>query len=292
VTSGSRNGNRRGAAIDERDRATDGVNRIALVTGASSGIGRSIAELLAAKGFAVVLVARRRERLEAISTELTERWGVDARPLVADLARPEAPAEIAAELEASGRAVDFLVNNAGYGQPGRYDSVAWADHEHRLRVMGIAPLELTHRLLPGMVTRRWGRIVNVASIASLFSGTPQDAVYGASKALVQRFSEGIDAEFRELGIRCTASLPGFTDTEIFETSGLTAWARNPVYRAALMSPATVARQAYDAVMSGRPLLVHGRHHRALALVLLHSPPAVRRGLSHAMASRLEADGPD
>jgi short-subunit dehydrogenase len=268
----------------------DGTGKTALVTGASSGIGRSMSELLAAKGFAVILVARRRERLVAISEELAQRWGVDAQPLVADLASPDAPAQIVAALEASGRSVDFLVNNAGYSQIGRYDKFSWGDHERRLRVMGIATLELTHRLLEGMVERRWGRIVNVASIAGLFSGTPQDAVYGASKAMVQRFSESIDAEFRGLGIRCTVSIPGFTDTEIFQTSGFADHiSRNPLYRAALMSPATVARQTYEAVMSGQPSVVHGRHHRALTFVLLHSPLPLRRGLSNALAGRVEAD---
>jgi short-subunit dehydrogenase len=249
-----------------------------------------MAELLAAKGFAVILVARRRERLVAICDDLAQRWGVEAQPLVADLATPEAPAEIAAGVEASGRSVDFLVNNAGYSQIGRYDTFGWDDHERRLRVMGIATLELTHRLLPGMVERRWGRIVNVGSIAGLFSSTPQDAVYGATKAMVQRFSESIDAEFRELGVRCTVSIPGFTDTEIFETSGFADHvARNPLYRAALMSPDTVARQAYAAVMSGRSLIVHGLHHRALAFAVLHAPQAIRRGLSNALAGRIEPD---
>jgi short-subunit dehydrogenase len=284
------NGSRRAAAIDERDRGTDGTDKTALVTGASSGIGRSMAELLAAKGFAVILVARRRERLVAISEDLAQRWGVEAQPLVADLASADAPAQIVAALEASGHSVDLLVNNAGYSRIGRYDTFDWADHERRLRVMGVATLELTHRLLAGMVERQWGRIVNVASIAGLFSATPQDAVYGATKAMVQRFSESIDAEFRECGVRCTVSIPGFTETEIFQTSGFADHvARNPLYRAALMSPATVARQAYAAVMSGHPMVIHGRHHRALALVLLHAPLPLRRGLSNALAGRIEAD---
>jgi short-subunit dehydrogenase len=141
-----------------------------------------------------------------------------------------------------------------------------------------------------MVERRWGRILNVASIAALFSSTPQDAVYGASKAMVQRFSESIDAEFKESGVRCTVSIPGFTDTEIFQSSGFADYvARSRLYRAALMSPATVARQAYAAVMGGHPFVVHGLHHRALAFVLLHSPLPIRRGLSNAMAGRIEAD---
>jgi uncharacterized protein len=157
-------------------------------------------------------------------------------------------------------------------------------------VMGIATFELTHRLLPGMLERRWGRIINVASIAALFSGTPNDVVYGATKALVRSFSLGIDSEFRRHGIRCTVSLPGFTDTEIFETSGFADnIARHRVYRAAMMEPETVARQAYAAVMRGRRVIVHGPHHRALAFVLLHAPPSIRSALSDALSSAIDPD---
>lgn len=273
------------APIGERDRGTEGRGRTALVTGASSGIGFAMSELLAAKGFDVVLVARREQRLTVIADELKRRWKVDASPLVADLAVASAPADIAAALASSGQRIDFLVNNAGFAQFGRYDQLSWGEHGARLRVMGIATLELTHRLLPPMVERGWGRIVNVGSIAGLFNGTPQDSIYGASKAMVRCFSESIDAEFRPHGVRCTVSVPGFTATEILDQSGLSdRVAKNPLFAAAMMSPATVARQAYRAVMAGRPMVIHGAHHRLLAAALLHAPLRVRRFLANALAS--------
>jgi hypothetical protein len=244
-----------------------------------------MAELLAAEGYNVVLVARRRERLEAIARRLGERYEVELRSLPADLSDPKTPARIASELASSSTEVDLLVNNAGYSSPGEYHAHSWAEHERRLRVMGTASLELTHRLLPGMLERRWGRIINVASLAALFTGTPYDVVYGATKALVLKFSQGIDSELRHLGIRCTVSLPGLTDTEIFEVSGFADNVnRHRIYRLAMMTPETVVREAYAAVMRGRPVVVHGRHHRALALALLHAPPRIRQALSNAMSA--------
>ena len=261
------------------------ARRTALVTGASSGIGRAMAELLAVEGYNVVLVARRRDRLEDIARSVRDRCDVEMRPLAADLSDPATPARIARELASSSTGIDLLVNNAGYSSPGEYHSRSWAEHDRRLRVMGTASLELTHRLLPGMLERRWGRIINVASLAALFTGTPHDVIYGATKALVVKFSQGIDSELRHLGIRCTVSLPGLTDTEIFEASGFADNVdRHRIYRLAMMAPETVAREAYAAVMKGRPVVVHGRHHRAVAVALLHAPPPVRRALSNAMSA--------
>jgi len=180
------------------------------------------------------------------------------------------------------------VNNAGSSAPGRYDTRSWAEHERQLRVMGAASLELTHRLLPDMLERRWGRIINVASITGLFAGTPRDLAYGATKALLISFSLGLDAELRSKGIRCTVSLPGVIDTEIFEASGLAeSVSANPLYRAALMQPETVARQAYAGVMRGRPVVIPGNHYKALAFVLQHAPASMRRALSNALTSGVE-----
>jgi short-subunit dehydrogenase len=270
----------RSGAIDDADRGRDGVGRTALVTGASSGIGRATAQLLAAKSFDVFALARRKDRLEALCDELTGRWGVYAQPVVADLADPDTPERVVAFLANGGQRADFLVNNAGYARLGRYDTGSWDEHLQRVRVMGVSTLELTHRLLPAMVQQRWGRIVNVASIAGLFTATPQDVLYAATKSMVVKFSEGISAEYAGLGVNCLASLPGFTDTEIFSTSKFQNQVQsNLAMRMALMSPECVAREAYSAVMSGRRQLVHGWHHKALAVALLHTPTSVRRSMS-------------
>jgi short-subunit dehydrogenase len=275
--------------IDEVDRSDEGRGRTAVITGASSGIGLAMTQLLAAKGYAVLPLARREDRLASLSEHVRERWGVAAEPIVADLSESATPARVIADLTNRGQRVDVLVNNAGFSKLGRYDTISWPEHEERVRVLGLATLELTHRALPHMVERRWGRIINVASIAGLFSGTPQDVLYSATKSMVIKFSEGIDAEFHSLGIHCVASLPGFTDTEIFEASGFAdEVAANPLYRRALMPPETVAREAYAAVMAGRSFVTHGAHHKVLGLALTHMPRALRLRLSHRL-SRLEPD---
>lgn len=272
------------AQIGGRDRSEEGAGRTALVTGASSGIGRTLAELLAAKGFAVVAVARRAERLTALAEALEQRWGADVRPIVADLATPEGAERVLAAVAEDGRGVDFLVNNAGNSRIGRFDSVPWNVHQQRLELMGVATWRLTHGVLPGMVERGWGRIVNVSSIAALFTGFPTDVTYNATKGMVIRFSEAIDAEYRSLGVRCTVILPGPTPTEIFTHPGSSAdVADHPLFRRLQTSPATVARETYAAAIAGKPFLVPGRQFKPLAVVLQYAPAPLRRRLSVALS---------
>jgi uncharacterized protein len=266
--------------IGDHDRCAEGCGRTALVTGASSGIGQALAELLAAKGYDVVPLARRRERLAAHAEALERRWGISVNPIVADLAGPDAVQQIVAELERRGTHVDVLVNNAGYTLGGRFADTSWAEQERFLRVMALAPAELTHRLLPAMIEQNWGRILNVASISALAPSSPQSVLYCASKSLVHKFTEGLAIETAGHDIHCTVSMPGFTSTEIFEASGWGGGIENSVaLRALMMSPETVARQAYSALMAGRPSVVHGWQHKAIGFLWLHSPPTIRRRLS-------------
>jgi short-subunit dehydrogenase len=269
----------RPTAIDARDRSADGRGHTALVTGASSGIGRAMSELLAAKGYDVVVVARRTARLEELADNLAQRYGVTATPLTVDLSEPSATTDIAAAV-ADGPVIDFLVNNAGYSRIGQFADVDWAEHERRMRVLALAPVELTHRFLPGMMDTGWGRVLNVGSIAGLFTAYPQDVLYSATKVMVERFTEGLAAECASAGVHCTVSIPGFTDTEIYDSSGFSEHVRSRrSYRLAMMQPETVARQAYAAVMTGRRRIVHGAHHQLMAAALLHLPLPVRRALA-------------
>jgi short-subunit dehydrogenase len=270
---------RRTRPISERDRSDEGKGRTALVTGASAGIGRAMSELLAAKGYDVVPVARRSGRLEELKRELEDRWGVNVIPIAADLAKPESPTRIVAELRRRDIAIDVLVNNAGYSISGMYAGSAWEDQERFLRVIGLSTLELTHLLLPHMIEQRWGRVINVASIAAVMAGTPSMVLYCACKSMVHKFTEGLAAECEPLGVHCTASLPGATDTELSEASGMSEYARSNLgVRLAMMSPVTVARQAYRACEHKQRMVVHGRHHKMWAFVLLHAPRSVRYAL--------------
>lgn len=266
--------------IGAADHSTEGHGRTALVTGASSGIGLALTTLLAAKGFNVIPVARREERLRALAEQLRARWHVEVDPVVSDLGVASSPRAIVDELQHRETHVDFLVNNAGYSFAGAYADTTWQDQERFVRVMGLSTLELTHYLLPGMIERRWGRILNITSISALQSGSPQSVLYCASKSLIHKFTEGLAAENAKYGIHCTASMPGFTDTEIFEASGWgVEFASKSAIRAVTMAPETVARQAFRAVSEGHRTVVHGWAHKAIGFSWLHSPPPLRRKLA-------------
>jgi short-subunit dehydrogenase len=242
---------------------TGGLTRRALVTGASSGIGLAFARLLAAEGHDVILSARRVDRLEALARELHERHGTHTHVFAADLADTDAAARLCAWLNAQSLTVDILVNNAGYGVPGSYAGTTWQQQRDLLQVMVVALAELTHRLLPGMIERRWGRVINVASLAGLLPGVAGHTLYAASKALVIKFSESLALEVARHGVNVTASCPGFTLTEFHDVTGTRAMVKQlPSYL--WLDAETVARGSYDAVMTGVPVYVPGRLNRSIA----------------------------
>jgi short-subunit dehydrogenase len=234
----------------------EGSGKTALVTGASSGIGKAFAELLAQKGYAVVLTARRGDRLDALAAELRQKYNVATQTIVADLAEPNAPAQIAAELTSRNLAIDLLVNNAGYGVPGSYVNVPWTDHERFMQVMVTAVLDLTYRLLPAMLERGWGRIINIASVAGMVPAPAGHTLYGASKAFVIRFSEALQAENGPNGVNATAVCPGFTFSEFHDVLG-TRDRMNKMPGFLWLKADDVAREGYDAVMKGRSVVVNG-----------------------------------
>jgi short-subunit dehydrogenase len=241
------------------------MTRTALITGASSGIGEAFAEVFAAAGFDLVVTARRADRLHALADRLSRRHGRRVHVIVADLASPHAVSDLCAEVARRGIAVDALVNNAGYGVPGTYLRTDWVRHEAFLRVLVVAVAELTYRLLPGMVERRYGRIINVASLAGLLPAPAGHTLYAAAKAFVIKFSESLSHEVRGDGVHVTAVAPGFTLSEFHDVTGTRARvSRMPAFL--WMDAATVARQGFAAVMAGRPLEVNGRVNRAIALL--------------------------
>ena len=240
----------------------EGSGKTALITGASSGIGKAFAELLAQKGYAVVLTARRGDRLEALAAELREKYQVATHAIVADLAQPNASAQIASELASRKLAIDLLVNNAGYGVPGSYVSVPWLDHERFMQVMVTAVLDLTYRLLPGMIDRGWGCIINIASVAGMVPAPAGHTLYGASKAFLIRFSEALQAENGPKGVNATAACPGFTFSEFHDVTG-TRDRMDKMPGFLWLKADDVAREGYDAVMKGRSVVVNGRIYQFL-----------------------------
>jgi short-subunit dehydrogenase len=226
---------------------------IALVTGASSGIGEQYARLLSERGYRVAVVARREDRLATLVDEL---GGLDrAVAIAADLAEPEDRDRIAARLDELGAQVEILVNNAGFGI---YDSFVKSGRErelNQLRVLVEAPLDLMARYVPRMVERRRGAVINMSSTAG-FQPLPYNAGYAAAKSYLLVLSEAIHAEVREHGVTVTAVCPGPVPSGFQDASDATYFAeRLPKFT--FVSPERVARDALDAAEKGRISVIPG-----------------------------------
>jgi hypothetical protein len=247
----------------------------ALITGASSGIGAAIAREYARRGKPLVLTARRADRLQALATEL--RSQVHCEVIVADLAQPDAPRGLYAETQARGLFVDTLVNNAGYGVPGRYLSRDWQVHADFLQVMIVAVAELTHLYLPAMEAAGRGRVLNIASLAGLAPASAGHTMYGATKAWLIRFSECLAMESSPRGVHVTALCPGFTYSEFHDANGMREKV-SKMPRWLWLSSEQVARIGVDAVEAGRMRVVTGAVNRAIATASKYLPESLTRAL--------------
>ena len=192
---------------------------LALITGASAGIGAEFARQLAAAGHDLILTARRRERLDELGSHLAANHGAAYTIIEADLANPQAPAAIIAAAIDGGRPVDLLINNAGYAIAGHYHGTNWTEQARFLQVMVNAVCELSHRILPHMRSAGRGGIINVASLAGIVPGSAGHTLYAASKAFLIKFSESLAMESEQAGIRVQALCPGFTYSEFHDVVG-------------------------------------------------------------------------
>ena len=260
--------------------------RLALVTGASAGIGEAFARIYAARGWDVAITARRAERLDRLARELRADLGVSAYAIADDLGDPAAPTRILERLAAEGRVADALVNNAGYGVPGHYADTAWADQAAFLQVMTVAPSELAHRLVGGMAARGFGRIVNVASLAALVPGAAGATLYAASKAFLVRFSQSLHLETLGQGVHVTALCPGFTWSEFHDVTGSRAQVSRGVPRWAWMSSGAVAAAGYAAVEANHPVCTPGVANKAAALLAKALPERVGLAVMRAQGPRM------
>lgn len=245
----------------------------ALVTGASSGIGAAIAREYARRGVPLILTARRTDRLERLAAELRPQVAIEIIP--ADLAEPEAPRILLEETRSRSLFVGSLVNNAGYGVPGRYLSSDWATHARFQRVMVDAVAELTHRFLPAMEAAGYGRILNVASVAGLVPASAGHTLYGAAKAWLIKFSEALAQESGPRGVNVTALCPGFTYSEFHDVTGT----RERVSRMSgsmWLDADDVARAGIDAVERGQFLCVPGWRYKLVRLLAKHLPDGLSR----------------
>lgn len=227
----------------------------ALVTGASAGIGAEFAKLLAADGYDLFLTARNQAALESLASELTQRHGIRARALAADLSLAEARRGIFDALR--GVPLDILINNAGFGLRGPYAEIPWADEARLIEVNIGAPAHLARLFLPGMLERGRGRILNMASTAAFVPG-PFMAIYYASKAFVRSFSEALAEEAHGSGVTVTVLCPGPTATGFAAAAGLES---TRLFRGPVMSAAEVAREGYRAMMRGQREIIAGARNR-------------------------------
>lgn len=237
-----------------------------MITGASTGLGAAFARGFAAKGCDLVLVARDKDRLEAVAEELGRRFGTRCEVLTADLLDTEGLAAVAERLADPAGPVDILVNNAGFGLPAPFPYNPVEDEERMLDLLVKVPLRLTHAVLPGLRERRRGAVVNVSSVAGLLpTGT-----YGAAKAWITAFSESLRVDMEPYGVRVLAVVPGFTRTEFQERAGMDVSALND---AVWLEPEAVVAQALKDLARRRPVSITGRHYKAYAFAARHLPRA-------------------
>ena len=254
------------------------MGKTALVTGASVGLGRELAKLFAADGHDLVLVARRHEPLEALATELAAERGVVARVIADDLADPNAPERILYELQRRNIEIEFLVNNAGFGTTGPFADSDLVRELAMMQVNVTSLVHLTRLFLPDMVARRSGRILNLGSSAGFQPG-PFMAVYYASKAFVNSFTEALAYELRGTGITATVCCPGATATEFGKVAGN---ADSRLFRMGTMSAPEVALHAYRSMLAGKTMSLPGWRAK-LGLQMLRFGS---RGMARGIAARL------
>jgi len=242
------------------------TDKWALVTGASAGIGAEFARQLAARGMHLVLVARRKELLDELAAELHARHATRCETIACDLAQPGEIANLIAELERRGITIELLVNNAGFGIVGEVDDADLDRLLEMIRLNASAVVELTYRLLPGMLQRQSGAIVNVSSLSG-FQPVAFMSVYAASKAFVLHFSEAIAEEVRRRGVTVLAVCPGVTRTAFFETAGAPGWLQK--HRS--HSPERVVKTALAALERRRQVIVIGWLNFLLTFVVRFIP---------------------
>lgn len=253
------------------------IRPLCLITGASSGIGADLAHCAAADGFDLVLVARRVSALAQLAERCERMHNVRAISIPADLADPTACRVLGAELRARKLDVHTLINNAGVGASGTVSTLTVEVQMNIIQVNVTALTELTRRLLPGMLERGTGAVMNVASTAAFLPG-PGMAVYYASKAYVLSFTEALAEELRDTGIQVSALCPGPTHTEFAAVAGMSA-SKLFKQRGLAMTSAAVARAGWEGLLSGQRIVIPGLRNRLLIQSLRAAPRALAARIS-------------
>jgi uncharacterized protein len=260
---------------------------VALVTGASAGIGAAFAREYARRGYDLALTARREDRLHALAAELREKFGATTHVFAADLADPDAPQRLFDATTAAGLTIDVLVNNAGYGVPGTLTTPAWQTHRDFIEVLMTAPVALAYRYLPGMQQRRRGEIVNIASLAGHMPGSAGHTLYAASKSFLIKFSQSLALENATRGVKVCAVCPGFTLSEFHDVTGVRGIvSKMPNFM--WMRAEDVARQGVDASLRGDVVYINGLWNRFVRFLGKHLPDSWSLALMARQSKRFRA----
>ena len=242
----------------------------ALVTGATAGIGESFTRLLAAKGFDLVLVARDKKRLQERANLLSKKYKVDVEVLQADLSVPAQLAKVAKRLSNPKKPIEVLINNAGFGIKDSFLASNIADEILLMDVLAKAPMQLMHAVLPQMLSRDSGTIINVSSVASFIAG----GTYSAAKSYLTVFSESLHTELRKTKVRVHALCPGFTHTE-FHARGKMKMTGLPNFL--WLEADDVVKEAWDRALAGKAISVPGWQYKTLSTIARFGPrPWVRK----------------
>lgn len=239
----------------------------ALITGASSGIGLEFAKLFAKDKINVILVARDQKGLDTVAADLRKDFGVNAETMAIDLSLPGAAEQVHKKVAALGRTVDYLINNAGFGDYGNFLETDAKKEQSMIELNISALTELCKLFIPGMAVRKSGKILNVASTAAFLPG-PFMAVYYATKAYVLSFSQAINGELRNTGVTVTALCPGPTKTNFEKAANA---GSSNLFKGNLPSAQTVAMYGYKSMMKGKSVAVQGFRNKTLVFMMRFLP---------------------
>jgi uncharacterized protein len=258
-------------------------NRLAVITGASAGIGTAFARAYAARGCDLCLVARRLDRLEALATELQATYGITAFCVQADLCDPSAPEAVATALADQGRHADILVNNAGYSLAHEFLATSAKQQSDFVQVLVTSVVTLTHALLPGMVARNYGRIINVASMVAFSPGAAGHTLYPAAKSFIVKMSQSLAAEVGHTGVHVTAICPGQTVSEFSQANGTQDLvAKAGLYQQSAQAVVDVAIKGNEA---GKEVVVSGWPNKIAVLMMKLLPDSLMAAIIRPQARK-------
>ncbi len=262
------------------------MKRTMLITGASAGLGAALAREYAQRGWNLVLVARREDRLHALAADLKAAHGAESLVVVADLFSETAVTDLMVAL--NGTQIDGLINNAGYGHSGTFLNSEWDAHRKFNHLMTVVPVELTRALLPAMVERGFGRVMQVASLAGHMPGSKGHTLYSAVKSYLIKFSESLNAEMQGTGVHVSALCPGFVLTEFHDVNG-TREGINSLPNYMVMKADVCAALAADALEADKAVFISGRINRFLARLNRWMPWLGRRVMNSSSNRYRKAD---